>query len=219
MGLGQLLKQGSAHLLPRRVVVRGDPAGAQVAITFDDGPHPEQTPRLLEALSQQGALATFFLQGDHAALWPQWVREIHNAGHQVANHSYSHVRARARSAAAFVQDVEKTQQLLQDIVGAELARDYRPPYGDITARTFLALATKGYRCVFWTKDSDDSERRDEDGLVAHVADLKIASGDIVLFHEDYAHTVTAMPAILGGLRAGGLNVQRVDRLLLQGANS
>ncbi|MFZ2649943.1 MAG: polysaccharide deacetylase family protein [Burkholderiaceae bacterium] len=211
------MKQGTARLMPRSAVVGGDPASAAVAITFDDGPHPEQTPLLLEALSRQGALATFFLQGDHAAQWPQWAREIHRAGHQVANHSYSHMRASDRSAAEFVQEVEKTQGLLQDILGTELARDYRPPYGDITARTFLTLASRGYRCVFWTKDSDDSVQRDADALVAHVVGLKIGRGDIVLFHEDYAHSVAAMPKILRALHAAGLTLQRVDRLAQRGS--
>lgn len=212
MGLGRLIKQTAAAVLPRSALMHGNRATPEVAVTFDDGPHPEQTPRLLEVLAQQGVLATFFLQGDHAASWPEWVREIHRAGHQVANHSHSHIRAHARSADTFVREVESTHNLLQDIVGAELARDYRPPYGDITARTFVALASRGYRCVFWTTDSDDSVQRDAQGLVSHVAELKIGNGDIVLFHEDYAHTVKAMPTILSGLRAAGLSMQRVDRL-------
>lgn len=213
MGLGQFLKLGAGRLLPHRVMVHGDCLSPEVAITFDDGPHPQHTPLLLEALARRGAMATFFLQGDHAARWPQWVREIHGAGHQVANHSYSHVRARDRSSAEFVREVERTQQLLQDLVGCELARDYRPPYGNITGRTFLNLAYKGYRCVFWSKDSDDSTQCDVGSLVASVAYLKLGPGDIVLFHEDYAHTIAAMPTILGTLQAAGLTMKRVDRMV------
>lgn len=212
MGLGRLIKQGAAALMPRSALVHGDRGSRDVAITFDDGPHPEQTPRLLEVLARHQVKATFFLQGDHAALWPQRVRDIHQAGHQVANHSYSHIRARARPAYTFVQEIEKTHHLLQDIVGAELTRDFRPPYGDITARTFMTLAGKGYRSVFWTIDSDDSDFQQAEPLVAHVAGLTLTGGDIVLFHEDYAHTVAAMPAILTRLASLGLSARRIDEM-------
>jgi peptidoglycan/xylan/chitin deacetylase (PgdA/CDA1 family) len=212
MGLGRLIKQGAAALAPRSVMVHGPRNRLEVAVTFDDGPHPEQTPRVLEALAREGASATFFLQGDHAAAWPQCVRDIHAAGHQIANHSYQHIRARARSASEFVADVERTQALLQDIVGQQIARDIRPPYGDITPRTFAALARRGYRLVFWTTDSDDSSVRDPLGLVSHVASLRIGGGDIVLFHEDYAHTAQALPQVLASLRRTGLSMVRIDRL-------
>ena len=212
MGLGYFLKQSAAALIPRGALVRGTRARPEIAITFDDGPHPEQTPRLLDVLAREGVLATFFLQGDHAAKWPEWVRKIHLAGHQIANHSYAHIRARDQPVREFVQDVERTHDLLQDIVGVPLARDFRPPYGNITARTFVALATRGYRSVFWTVDSADSFQREVQALVSHISTLNISNGDIVLFHEDYAHTVTAMPAIIAGLRAAGLMPRKVDQL-------
>jgi peptidoglycan/xylan/chitin deacetylase (PgdA/CDA1 family) len=193
-------------------MVNGPRNRLEGAVTFDDGPHPEQTPRVLEALAREGVSATFFLQGDNAAAWPQRVREIHEAGHQIANHSYTHIRARERSASEFVTDVERTQALLQDIVGQQIAADFRPPYGDITPRTFAALARRGYRLVFWTTDSDDSTRRDPLDLASHVASLGVAGGDIVLFHEDYAHTAQALPEVLAGLRRAGLSMVRIDRL-------
>src|SRR5260370_16308127 len=75
----------------RSVVWRGDPAGTpRVALTFDDGPHPEATPRVLDALARAGVPATFFLVGEHAQRWPALVRRIRDEGHLIGNHSFAH---------------------------------------------------------------------------------------------------------------------------------
>lgn len=212
MSLGYLLKRAAATCWPERVMVRGPVSAGRACVTFDDGPHPQQTPLLLEALAHADTKATFFLQGAHAREWPQLVREIHRAGHQVANHGFSHGSARSLPLGAYVGEVERTQAMLEDIVGCELGRDFRPPFGDTTVRTFVALAKRGYRWTFWSHDSHDSEVRDPQQLVERTAGLNLQSGDIVLFHEDYAHTVAAMPHILAGLRATGLVLVRTDSL-------
>jgi peptidoglycan/xylan/chitin deacetylase (PgdA/CDA1 family) len=212
MQLRHVIKLSAAALWPRRVMLRGSRHGGALAITFDDGPHPQQTPVLLEALAKAGVKATFFLQGDHAAKWPALVRETHAQGHQVANHGWSHTSAKKMQASVFADEVERTQALLQDIVGSPLARDFRPPYGDITPAAFWALARKNYRFVYWTADSDDSHHRDVPSLVSQVASLHARQGDIVLFHEDYAHTVAAMPQLIDVFRASGLAFRRIDGL-------
>ncbi len=167
---------------------------------------------LLDVLAEAQAHATFFLQGSHAEQWPQLVREIHARGHQVANHAYSHRSARQTSCDAFAQEVERTQALLEQIVGGALTRDFRPPFGDTTPRSFLRLARRGYRWVFWSLDSDDSVVRDPRELALRIERLNAGPGDIVLFHEDYAHSVAAMPQILASWRARGLSAVRVDAL-------
>jgi peptidoglycan/xylan/chitin deacetylase (PgdA/CDA1 family) len=167
---------------------------------------------LLAALAQADAKATFFLQGSHAEQWPHLVREIHREGHQVANHGYSHRSARHLPLDTFVLEVERTQAMLEDIVGCELNRDFRPPFGDTTVRSFFALTKRGYHWTFWSHDSDDSDVRDRDRLASRTAELNLRSGDIILFHEDYAHTVAAMPQILATLHAKGLAVVRTDSL-------
>lgn len=212
MSMGSVLKWSAAALWPQRVVLRGPSQGSRVALTFDDGPHPEHTPLLLDVLADAQVQATFFLQGSHAEQWPQLVREIHARGHQVANHAYSHRSARQISAHDFVQEVERTQALLEHIVGGSLARDFRPPFGDTTPHSFLRLARLGYRWVFWSLDSDDSVVRDPEQLALRTESLQAGPGDIVLFHEDYAHSVAAMPRVLASWRARGLNAVRVDAL-------
>jgi peptidoglycan-N-acetylglucosamine deacetylase len=212
MSFGYLLKRAAATCWPESVMVRGPAGAGRACVTFDDGPHPQQTPVLLDALARADTKATFFLQGAHAREWPQLVREIHLAGHQVANHGFSHSSARSLPLTAYVSEVEQTQAMLEDIVGCELRRDFRPPYGDTTVRAFASLAKRGYRWTFWSHDSHDSDVRDSQQLVERIAGLNLRSGDIILFHDDYAHTVAAMPHILSGLRATGLALVRTDSL-------
>lgn len=211
MTIGRFVKQVVARLAPRTLVYRG--RGDGIALTFDDGPHPEQTPVLLDALLRLNVKATFFLQGAHASQWPQLVREMHARGHQVANHGWSHASAKRLPLVDFVEEVERTQSVLESIVGTTLARDFRPPYGDITMPAFWALARRRFRFVYWTVDSDDSVHRDAATLGFRMGRVNVKRGDILLFHEDYAHTVAAIPAVVIHLRSAGLSLQTVDRLL------
>lgn len=202
MGLGRIAKSLTGTLFPSALLVGGrSGSGAPAAVTFDDGPHPANTPRILSALAAADVRATFFLQGQEAQRHRGLVRDIHDAGHQVANHAYLHHDARRRPAREYVEEVLRTQDLLAEIVQGDLVRDFRPPYGSITPATFLALVRRGFRFVFWSKDSRDSFLKEPALLVASVSDLAVADGDIILFHEDYPQTVAALPDILAGFRA------------------
>jgi peptidoglycan/xylan/chitin deacetylase (PgdA/CDA1 family) len=214
MGLGRLAKAATAAVFPGAMLVRGRQGvgGLPAAITFDDGPHPQNTPLILAALASADARATFFLQGQEAQRHPELVRAIHRAGHQVANHAFLHRDARSIPAKEFVDEVVRTQRLLCDIVQCDLARDFRPPYGGITPATFIALARGGYRFVLWSKDSRDSFVKDASLLASGVSALQISSGDIVLFHEDYPHTAAALPSILAGLGRRSLRLGTTSEL-------
>lgn len=200
MSLGRVVKAAVGSVLPGMLLLRSR-GGAGVALTFDDGPHPHNTPRILECLARAGAKATFFLQGAEVEKHPALVREIAAGGHQVANHGWSHSRPVSIGTGAYVAEVLRTQQLLEDLTGAPVKRDFRPPYGAVNARVFAALAGRGFRFVFWSIDSDDSTFTEVPDLVARVAAQQPNHGDIVLFHEDYAHTADALPSILQGLQA------------------
>jgi peptidoglycan-N-acetylglucosamine deacetylase len=212
VGLGQILKNSVALCWPSRVVVRGSRRSRHVALTFDDGPHPEQTPLLLKELERADVKATFFLQGNEAAKWPDLVRRTHAAGHQIANHGHLHQRASERPASEVVADIEYAHALLEGIVGEPLRRDVRPPYGDITLPAFLGLVRRGFRMVFWSLDSGDSWHRTPQELLSHLNSMKCSGGENLLFHEDYAHTVAAIPEVIAILRAQGLGFCRIDQM-------
>ncbi len=216
MSIGRHVKNSVSWLFPGAAIIQGKQHSTRsVAITFDDGPDPRHTARILETLGNIEARATFFLIGSKSANHPSLVREIHDRGHQVANHGFSHLNARLHPVNEIVKDAEQGQAALEDILGVALKRDFRPPYGAVTARSFVAIARRGFRFVFWSIDSMDHATESSDQTFANVAG-RSRGGDIVLFHEDYAHTTLALPLILDEIRGRGLSFDTVDALSQSG---
>jgi peptidoglycan/xylan/chitin deacetylase (PgdA/CDA1 family) len=214
MGLGGVIKEAVSWCAPWALVVRGPAGGARrVAMTFDDGPHPENTPRILDALDAHGARATFFLQGDSADQHPRMVREIVRRGHEVGNHGYAHLDARAVASADYVADVLHAQATIEDILGQALPRIFRPPYGNVTPGSMLALLRLRFRFILWSLDSRDSFIRHAPALVDHVGQQRIEAGCIMLFHEDYGHTVEALAELIGIVKQRGMAPVTVKDLL------
>lgn len=210
MRLGQVIKTSVSWFAPARLIVRGPRKGGNsIAITFDDGPDAQNTEHILDTLSATETRATFFLIGDKASSLPGLVRQIHDRGHQIANHGFAHLNARRHPVQQIIKDIEQAQAALEDIVGVSLARDFRPPYGAITPQSFVAVAKLGYRFVFWSIDSLDHEARNANEVNTNIKGRSRA-GDILLFHEDYSHTATALPLILNEIMGRGLKSVTVD---------
>lgn len=204
MGAGGALKRILGCLLPRRVIVAGRARpDRRIALTFDDGPHPDHTPRILDILAEHAAQATFFMQGAEAEKYPTLVRRLHAVGHEIGNHGYAHLDAKRVPLAKYLHDVDATHRLLEAIVGQSLPRLFRPPYGSLTPLALATLIARGYRIALWSADLNDSFIRTVPELVAHVRMLPLRPGEVLLLHEDYAHTVEALPEILGVLTARG----------------
>ena len=212
MSAGKIIKHGLAAVFPNLVLIRQRRAKRHIAITFDDGPDPQHTPRILDILEANGASATFFVQGKTAEAHPALVLEVAARGHQIGNHGYSHLDARRSSLRAYVGETIHAQDVLENILGRRIERIFRPPYGNITGTSFLALVRRGFRFVFWSVDSRDSFIRETSALMAHIDSLPIAGGDILLLHEDYAHTVESLPRILQSLKDRSLKFARISDL-------
>jgi peptidoglycan/xylan/chitin deacetylase (PgdA/CDA1 family) len=213
MAFGRVLKRLLGRALPGLVLVRGATGPfPRVALTFDDGPHGDHTRAILDVLAEGRARATFFLLGSEAARHPDLVRAIYEGGHQLGNHGFAHSRASEVGVSAFVREAVDTQALLEDTLGRPLPRVYRPPYGAVNPAAFLALARRGFRFVFWSLDSEDSFIHDAGELARRVEASPVRAGDVLLFHEDYAHTVAALPAVVANLRARTFAQVRVDEL-------
>lgn len=210
---GRIIKRALAATLPGRVLIRQPAVRHNIALTFDDGPDPRNTPRILDALEAGGARATFFVQGKPAQEHPSLVREMQARGHQIGNHGYSHLDARRCGLREYVEDIHRAQHVLQNILGERIEKIFRPPYGNITGLSFLALARRGFRFIFWSLDSRDSFIRETAALTAHVDSLPIAGGDVLLLHEDYAHTVESLPRILHSVKSRGFGLCRISDLV------
>ncbi len=144
--------------LPRRLFMTHGPASSgAVCLTFDDGPHPEYTPRLLQILSELGVPATFFLVGQEAERFPGIVRQIAAAGHVVGNHTFEHRDATSISSESFLAEVDRAKTLLRELSGQEVDL-FRPPHGRLTIFTLLGLWRAGQRVVLWNVDSRDYSR-------------------------------------------------------------
>lgn len=176
----------------------------RVALTFDDGPHAECTPRLLDVLGEGGVRATFFLQGSNARRHPELVRRAFREGHQVAAHGAEHVSALEQSAAEVVRNADCCHEALCEILGEPVPRDFRPPYGEMTFAGLRQLRRHGYRLAYWSYDSRDSFVSSSAEIVSRIRNHGPVPGSIMLFHEDYPRTVEALPAVIAALKETNL---------------
>jgi peptidoglycan/xylan/chitin deacetylase (PgdA/CDA1 family) len=189
-----------------------------VALTFDDGPHPQGTPIVLEILREAKARATFFLAGEQVERRPALVAEIVAAGHRVELHCYRHRNALRLSAGMFLDDAERGRAAIEDAGGQEIV-DHRPPYGIYNAATLRACRRRGWRPVLWSQWGRDWRGRATARSIARQATSAARAGDIVLLHDaDYysapgswARTVAALPIILEELGSRELNTVSLRR--------
>ncbi|GHF49263.1 polysaccharide deacetylase familiy protein [Deinococcus metalli] len=152
------------------------------ALTFDDAPHPLFEPLLLDLLRRSGAHATFFVIGRNAQAYPYFVRDMAAQGHEVANHTYHHVRLPPLSLPDATDELRWTDDLLRSITGKPV-RYFRPPGGDYTPGTLNAARSLGLTTVFWTDDPGDFQNPGDSTLEARYRS-KLHAGGIVLLHDN-----------------------------------
>lgn len=171
-------------------------------LTFDDGPHPINTPRILEALAQAGARATFFMVGTEMAAHPALVRAVQAAGHEVALHGHEHRHAADLGWRGQWRDLRAMRR--QALSLGLAVRSYRPAYGELTLVRLAWCMLHGVRIVMWNLESRDSFVPDADALVRRLQEHPPRGGDIALFHDDTNLTADALPRLLAMFRERGL---------------
>jgi peptidoglycan/xylan/chitin deacetylase (PgdA/CDA1 family) len=189
-----------------------------VALTFDDGPHPQGTPTVLEILREAGATATFFLAGEQVVRRPALVSEIVAAGHRVELHCHRHRNLLRLTARQFLDDAERARAAIEDASGQPVA-DYRPPYGIFSGAALRAVRRRGWRPVLWSRWGRDWARRATAESIARRSSFGVRAGDIVLLHDaDYysapgswVRTAAALPLILTELESRGLKTVSLRR--------
>jgi peptidoglycan-N-acetylglucosamine deacetylase len=183
-----------------------------VAMTFDDGPSAETTPRLLEILKQRNIKATFFLIGQNAAANPDIVRRILAEGHEIGNHSWTHPQLSKLSDDRVTAEITKTQNAIKDASGYTPTL-LRPPYGAITARQREWIANQfGLNIILWSVDPFDWKRPGSSVITQRILS-QVRPGAIILSHDIHKQTVDAMPATLDGLIAKGYKFVTVSQLI------
>jgi peptidoglycan/xylan/chitin deacetylase (PgdA/CDA1 family) len=220
-----VLRADSNVLAPIRR--HGPRGGTRVALTFDDGPDPEVTPRVLDALAQDGAHATFFTIGRALEAHPDLARRLVAEGHELGNHSWRHARwdSFQPSIALHGREIDRGEQAIAAVTGRRARPPYRPPFG-VKSPPFLAAAEqRDLELVAWSLHSGDTRLSDPDRIVARVLS-RVRGGDIVLMHDGHdlpgRHRLAcaeALPRILVGLRERGLESVTVSELLQPGKRS
>ena len=167
----------AALALPRSL-----PGIAGVALTFDDGPHPEGTPAILEILARAGARATFFVIGEQVRRRPQLVAEVAAAGHQVALHGDRHRLQLRVGAAAIADDVARGRAAIEDAIASSPVW-HRPPYGIYSPAGLRAAQSAGLRPLLWSRWGKDWRRFTTPGRIAARVVHGVLPGDVILLHD------------------------------------
>lgn len=192
-------------------------AGKFVALTFDDGPHPQNTPRLLDILSARNVKATFYVIGRSVDLHPAIVRRTVAEGHEIGNHSHTH-RLMTKLGDT---EVRGEMQRCEDAIGRAAGvrpRTMRPPYGGLAPRQrALVHAEFGYPTILWNVDPLDWKRPGPT-VVAQRLLAGANPGAILLAHDLHSQTVDAMPATVDGLLRQGYKFVTVSQLIAMGAS-
>ena len=186
--------------------------GMFIAITFDDGPNPEFTPRLLDMLKERGIKATFFVVGKNVEEYPGIVTRMASDGHEVANHSWSHPALTKLGVESFRKQIENTNQAIANATGKRPVL-MRPPYGATSVGLNKRLNEQfGLKVILWSVDPLDWKYRNSDRVYSSIIQ-NTRPGAIILAHDIHATTVAAMPATLDALLAKGYKFVTVSELI------
>jgi peptidoglycan/xylan/chitin deacetylase (PgdA/CDA1 family) len=179
------------------------PAG-QIAMTFDDGPHPTRTPRVLQILAAAGVKATFFEIGRNAAAHPEVSRQVVAAGHSVGSHTFSHADLPDVTEPHAETEIESGEASVSLALGLPPGHlpFFRFPYGAKTPAELAFVNHRGNTTFFWNMDSEDWRTRDPHKLFVHVLEeIDRAGHGIILFHDIHEQTVIVLPHVLAELAA------------------
>ena len=190
--LKQLVKHSMGLLLPpHRYLHQGPRTTRDIALTFDDGPHPELTDRLLDQLKALEIRATFFVLGQQASESPWLIERIVSSGHTLGHHSWSHSEPDATSAQQLVDEIGQTHRLLEQIVGLTPSL-FRPPKGKLTWAKFQALWKLGQTIILWNVDPRDYSLEPGETLDIWCRNYCPTAGDILLFHDIHPYCLNAV---------------------------
>ncbi len=194
------------------VICKGPENQKSVALTFDDGPSGINTLEVLEILQQHKIKAAFFCIGKHVDEHPEILQKLHEQGHLIGNHSYSHHP---------LFDLFTSKKVFKDLILANASIEkvirkkpllFRPPYGVTNPMLSAALQELKLISIGWSIRSFDTVLADKEKLLKRVT-RKVKSGDIFLFHDKCKVTVQILPALIEYLIAEGFVIERVDDLL------
>ncbi len=182
-----------------------------ISISFDAAWGNEDTQTLIDILGKYNIRATFFVVGDWVDKYPESVKALHDAGHEIMNHSNTHAHYPQLSRAQMIADVSACADKIEAVTGVRPTL-FRPPYGDYNDTVVGAMREAGFYTIQWDVDSLDWKNPGSDAIEQRVLE-KVKSGSIVLFHNAAVQTPAALPGIIEGLLAKGYKFLPISELI------
>ena len=192
---------------------KGNVNGPYIAMTFDDGPHPSLTPRLIDILAARNIKATFYVVGSNVKAYPNIMRRLTANGHEMGNHTWTHpLKPSTWADAPLRSEIQRTHDIILSNSGAA-PLSYRPPGGSVTPHQKQWLFNDfGYPTILWAVDPNDWKRPGPAVVTQRILSAT-RPGYIVLAHDSHPGTIEAMPATLDGLLARGFRFITISQLV------
>ncbi len=189
----------------------------KIALTFDDGPHPELTPRILDILDKYNVKATFFTIGENVEMYPDIVYDIVSRGHEVGNHTYTHPHITQEKPFQLKDEIIRCENAIYESCD-QIPKLFRPPEGVADGTILSMVEEMGYRVILWDIDTRDWAHTSPDKIFSNVCE-NVKCGDIILMH-DYIYrnspTPEALDIILPELISRGYQFVCISELLGSG---
>lgn len=183
----------------------------KIAITFDCAWGNSNTDSILAELKEAGAKATFFVTGEFCDNYPDDVKKMYDAGHEIGNHTDTHPHMEGINVNDLIKDVRECSRKIKMITGEE-PKTFRAPYGEYSDKVVSTVEGMGLKMIQWSVDSIDWKEPDADTIIKRIEEGTV-SGSILLFHNDLKNTEEALPTMLTGLKQKGFSSVRVSDLV------
>ncbi len=185
-----------------------DPSKPMVALTFDDGPNPNSTPRILDALEKNKCVATFFDLGTCMSKYPDITKREEAIGCEVGSHTYGHKNLDNLSKEQILEDIKNAEIVYKNTLGHDLTL-VRPPYGNANSTVKLAL---NYPLINWDVDTEDWKSKNKDSIIDQVNKTENLDGRIILMHSIYNSTADAVEELIPQLLNEGYQLVTISEL-------
>lgn len=197
-------------LLPNRLFLINDKKTPKsLYLTFDDGPVASITDDLLDLLKRNNAFATFFVLGSRVSQSPELLKKIYQQKHTLANHSYTHPNFTLLSSEARIEQITKTNQLIEKIT-RQHCQFFRAPQGRWNFKLFIELFRLKITAVHWSRDSMDYLKQPAEKIISHFIEQPVTSGDIILFHDDDPRCIKALETLIPHWQSQGFTLQALE---------
>ena len=186
----------------------------EIALSFDDGPHPRLTPIILEILEEYGIKATFFMVGENVGYYPDTARAVAEAGHEIGNHTFSHRRFSRMSEGEMMEEISSCEKAISGIWGHPV-HYVRPPEGQMNETVRRVAGSLDYRIILWDVDTRDWAHTPPEEITRHILNT-VQSGDIILMHDFIGYnspTPAALRMVIPALLERGFSFVTVGELV------